>query len=294
METALAQDAGEDNESAIIDLGGKTTDEEAVEEDTQGNEEDSEKQEEVEEPVGDVPKSDDEDPQEIIARLKAEKEKAEKDRDRVFYKSRKYDELIAKQSEKKEKKEPEFTDAQLLDLIETHREDPAVMLQIMKQVSKQQSGVTAESKIKSQEIKAKKQNIDTFLATNYGRFIDDGTPEYQDVQKAKEFLHLDDHPLSDFLAIASMQLSQLPNIIEQAKKQAVEEALKKNGEASRKKAIKESSTGDSKPTKKVVATDDDTSQYLATAKQMGLDKEQTKKYLQMVGNAKKRSIIVNE
>ena len=289
METALAQDAGEDNESAIIDLGTKETDENSVENDTQGNEEDSEKQEEAEESVGDVPKSDEEDPQEIIARLKAEKEKAEKDRDRAFYNLRN-----AKKAEKKESKEPEFTDAQLLDLIETHREDPAVMLQIMKQVSKQQSGVTAESKIKSQEIKAKKQNIDTFLATNYGRFIDDGTPEYQDVQKAKEFLHLDDHPLSDFLAIASMQLSQLPNIIEQAKKQAVEEALKKNGEASRKKAIKESSTGESKPTKKVVATDDDTSQYLATAKQMGLSKEQTKKYLQMVQNAKKRSIIVNE
>jgi hypothetical protein len=288
METDLAVDAGEDNESAVIDLGTKSEDEDSGKNDTQADESDSQEKEETEESVGEVSEPD-EDPQEIIARLKAEKEKAEKDRDRAFYNLRN-----AKKTEKKESKEPEFTDAQLLDLIETHREDPAVMLQIMKQVSKQQSGIEAESKIKSKDIESKKQNIDTFLATNYGRFIDDGTPEYQDVQKAKEFLHLDDHPLSDFLAIASMQLSQLPNIIEHVKKQAVEEALKKNGEKSRKKAIKETSTGESKPTKKVVATDDDTSQYLATAKQMGLDKEQTKKYLQMVQNAKKRSIIVNE
>lgn len=290
METNLAEDAGEDNESAIIDLGGTDKEEDTSQEDTQGNEEDSEKQEEVEEAVDDSSERDEEDPQAIIARLKAEKEKAEKDRDRAFYNLRN-----AKKTEKKESKEPEFSDAQLLDLIETHREDPAVMLQIMKQVSKQQSGEMAETKIKSQEIKQKKAQIDQFIVQNYAPFVNDDTPEHQELQRAKAFMHIEDHPLGDYLAIAALELAGLPKTIEQVKKQAVEEALKKNGEESRKKAIKETATGGSKPKNKVVATvDEDTNQYLATAKQMGLNKEQTKRYLQMVQNAKKRSIIVND
>ena len=287
-----ALDTGEqDEDSAIIDIG--TKEETQSEEDNQDNAEATEEQEETEETVGDSSDGDEEDPQEIIARLKAEKEKAEKDRDRAFYNLRN-----AKKSEKKESKEPEFTDAQLLDLIETHREDPAVMLQIMKQVSKQQSGEMADTKIKSQELKAKKQQIDGFLQQNYGAYIDDGNPANQELQKTKDFFHINDHPLADYLAVSALELANLPNIIETVKKQAVEEALKKNGETSRKKAIKESSTGSSKPKKKVEpeSVDDNESRWLANAKQFNFDKKQTESYIKMMKSAaaKKRSIKIKE
>lgn len=291
METVLAEAGEENDESAIIDLGKTGQEETQGEEDHQGNEEDSEKQEETEVTVGDSSEGDEEDPQELIARLRAENEKAKKDRDRAFYNLRN-----AKKTEKKESKEPEFSDAQLLDLLEQHSDDKPVMLQIIKQVAKQQSGDMADAKIKGQEIKQKKATIDNFVLQNYSTFVTDDTPEHQELQKAKAFMHIEDHPLGDYLAIAALELAGLPKTIEQVRKSAVEEALKKNGEAGRKKAVKETSMGDSKPKKKIVESDDDNSEsrFLATAKQMGLNKEQTKTYLKMVKNAKKRSIIVNE
>ena len=291
MEVETLDTGEQDEDSAIIDIGAEKETE--SEEDSQTDAEGTEEQEEAEEAVGDSSDGDEEDPQEIIAKLKAEKEKAEKDRDRAFYNLRN-----AKKSEKKESKEPEFTDAQLLDLIETHREDPAVMLQIMKQVSKQQSGEMADTKIKSQELKAKKQQIDGFLTQNYGPYMDDGNPVSQELKKAKEFFHINDHPLGDYLAVAAMELANLPVTVEAVKKQAVEEALKKNGETSRKKAIKESSTGTSKPKSKVEPSpdNDNESRWLANAKQFNFDKKQTESYIKMMKSAaaKKRSLQIKE
>ena len=71
-----------------------------------------------------------------IETLKAELAKRDeqiKESNRNFYGLRK---KLKGMEVKSDDKEEQFTDAQLKDMIEEHRDDPNVMLQIMKQVSK--------------------------------------------------------------------------------------------------------------------------------------------------------------
>ena len=228
-----------------------------------------------------------EDPKAILESLKAENErirleneKTKKDLARAYYQKR-------KEKDKPKEDDPEFTDAQLLALIREHKDDEAVTLQIMKQVAKQQGKVHAIDAVKNQRIKSMRQNIDGFLSENFAQYVSEESPQHEELLKSKELMDLSDHPFGDFLAVSSIIASNFPTIVENVRKQAFDEALKKKGEETRKQSIKESAPATSKKQSGAAPVSEGESQWRATAKQMNMTESQTKRYLEMMRKIKK-------
>ena len=286
----VGEDVSEDPGEQVISLdeGEETVDSDEADNEEVPQDPDEEVQTdevEVEEPIDEKSEL-----QKELDRLKAEKEKLQKDRDRAFYNLRK-----AKAENKPDKKdsEVEFSDTQLLQLIEEHRDDPAVMLQLMKQVSKQQGKAQAVDAVKAAEIKQVKSQMDNFLVENFPAYVQDETVESQELTKAKALLSIDDHPFSDFLSVAGMMLMRLPAIQKEAFENGKAEALKKNGEDTRKRNIRESNLGPGKPKTKAAVVSDTEKIAKANAKQMGMTESQYKRYLQLLKGAKQRVVTVD-
>ena len=140
---------------------------------------------------------------------------------------------------KPDDEEIELTDAQLLDIMREHKDDEAVLLQVIKTMQKQSGKSIEERAKKAGEITSKKNEISRYIKALQPDFDDEGSEVYTAVGNAVEYLHLDDHPFGRQLAYASLRLTQLPKLLEQAKEEGKKEALKQNVDASRKQAIKD-------------------------------------------------------
>lgn len=212
-----------------------------------------------------------------------EYEKQIKDNNRNFYNMRKKFEALEK---KAVEKDVQFSDEQIKTMLDEHSNDPDAMLSIIRHVAKQEATSEAKSQVDATEISKRKKEMDDYLITTFPDVHSEGSKDHKDIQNAKKYLHLEDHPLGDSLAAMATMGLQLPDLIEDAKKEARESALKL--ESNRKKSIKETKVADSK--KKVVSTEG-TKDQLAVAKQMGLSKSATKHYLKLV-NPKNKSASV--
>ena len=184
-------------------------------------------------------------------------------------------------------KDTVFTDDQLKKMIEEHQDDPAVMLQIMKHVSKQTAGDETKSQVSAMELSNRKKDLDGYLTTHYPDAFNEGSQDHQDLQKAKEYLGLLDHPLGDYLAGSATVALQMPDMLENAKKEAKESAIKV--EENRKKSIKETNLESGKKKSKGVKLSDN---HLAVAKQLGLSKSATRYYKEMLNNTKPATVEV--
>ena len=184
--------------------------------------------------------------------------------------------------------EEQFTDAQLKDMLEEHRDDPQVMLQIMKQVSKQASKTDAEAYTQAAEVSQRKKELETHLVSTWPDVHNEGSQTHQDIEHAKEFLHVTDHPLGDFIGGAGMVYLQLDQMLEDARKEEREKILKDTTEVKRKKSIKENSleTGKKKGDSKGLS-----SKYRSTAKQLNLTKSQAAIYAKLLGNDKQSATV---
>lgn len=139
----------------------------------------------------------------------------------------------------------QFTDAQLLAIMNEHKEDPTVLLQVMKEVSKANGKDIEESVGRSADIKTKLVGQTTFLEQSFPDVLKEGTEAAEMVEKARDYMHLKDHPFGDWLAVATYNLQNMPQIIEKAKAEAKAEALGKTADDTRKQKIKTNTPGSS-------------------------------------------------
>jgi hypothetical protein len=225
----------------------------------------------------DEPEEEKEDPLEAIRKdYDAKLEAAQKEINRLGYALRR------DKKEPKEEAKPAFTDAQLLAILQEHSGDPTVTLQVMKEIVKTGTKDVEANAEKAADIKQKRNEFERYMETTYPRVLEDGTPEGEAVDKAIDWLHLDGHPFAKYLAIATMQLNQLPQIIEKVKEDTKKELLGKTAETKRKDGIKKTAPANAgTPEKKTTVL---TTEQMQTAKRLfGNDKALIARYASMLG-----------
>jgi hypothetical protein len=197
---------------------------------------------------------------------------------------------------KNQKKDPEgeasFSDAQLKQIMEEHRDDPGVQIQVLKQLVNQELKGMKQDTLNEAEIGQTKKEIEDQLYQTYPDLKNDGSDMRKSVDEAKGKLHLNDHPFSDFLGVGALLLTQFPQLIEDAKKQGAEEALKGKTEDNRKERIK--NTGLANRGNKKGSQVDLSAQHNETAKQLGMNKQQKHIYKQMLKGSEKQPAMTVE
>ena len=206
--------------------------------------------------------------------MKAEAADMKKEISRLGYALRK-----AEKGGNKEE-EPEFSDAQLLQMMKDHREEPEVMFQIMKQMQKQ-SGESIEKITKNNaKIAETRKELMGITEQVMPGALEEGTKLYSDVQTSKEYLGLEDHPYGDILSLAMMSFKNVPSLVKNVKETMRRELLGKGADNKRKEAIKvDKLAGEGSKTpaaKKLSDTQTD------AVKRLGLNKNQLKYYNQFI------------
>jgi hypothetical protein len=183
-------------------------------------------------------------------------------------------------SKKEKKEEPILTDAELMTLIKEHKDDPEVMFNAM--LYKMQHAVKGEKEkaINEVEIGSRQKEFNKVLRDRYPDFDNEDSPIRQNVEKAKDFLSIKDHPHSDLLAASAVVFGALPNIINHWYEEGKKASMDKGVDAARKKEIKEGQlipSGDKSGKSK--SSQDLNQDQLDTAKRLGFDKDPKKLFI---------------
>jgi len=188
-------------------------------------------------------KADADDPVEALRKeFEAKLSEKEKEINRLGYALR--NAAKPKDSDKKGADEgQQFSDAQLLAILQEHKDDPTVQLQVMKEIARRNDADTLQAAEKASDIKTKRGQLHEFLGKAYPETMKEGTEQYDQVSQAVDWFHLDGHPLGRELAVAGMLLQTLPQTIQQVKEAARKEALAERADQARKKQIKNNAPG---------------------------------------------------
>ncbi len=268
----VADDSQETDDENVIEINPELLEEDEDEDDDEGNQDDQEK----------TKKEESKRDEDLKAEL-AKRDEQIKEMNRNFYGLRKkFDKLNKKKTE-----ETGLTDEELEDLIEANQDDPKAMLKIMKQVSQQAASSNANNAVKTVEISQRRKELDEHLLSTWPDARTEGSETHTDIENAKEFFYVTDHPLGDFLGAAGRLYVKLPEMLENARKEGRENALKTKAEENRKTTIKANSldTGAKKTSAKV------SGKHLAAAKQLGLTESATKIMAQIVNQNKKNASV---
>lgn len=201
-----------------------------------------------------------------------------------------------KADEEKKEDSPKFSDSQLLAMWEEHKDDPKVVMQIIKEMqSSAVAGVEASAEKKA-EIASKKTTVTQFLKSEYPDVLEEGSDLHKDVQGAKDHLVLGEHPFGDFLALAASQLMQMPEIIKNIKEEAKKEVLAGKAEKARKQSIGQNTShsgaknsGGKKGRLTLSKTQMETAKML-----FGTDKKKIAAYARMLGQSEGVNAITVE
>jgi hypothetical protein len=145
---------------------------------------------------------------------------------------------------KAEKEDPEdvrFTDAQLLQMMKDHREEPEVMFQIMKQMQKQAGEDITQNAQKASEVAARKKELSDLASNRFPNALKEGEATYEAVQNTISYLGLEDNPYADVLALGVLTINDMPTIVERIREQTKKQLLSKTAEITRKGKVKETS-----------------------------------------------------
>lgn len=222
-------------------------------------------------------KADDKKPQTID--LEAERKRIEEDRkeiNRTAYEVRKLKEKLKEKeaaAAAPKSEDIELTDAQLEALEEAHGSDPKMRVQIMKQIAKQNSKGVELKATDAIEIKNLKAQQDAYLSQNWPDLAKEDSELRGHLDKAKSLLRVEDSPFSDFLAMGSLMLARLPELIKAAEDRGRNAALPKNLEDNRKKAIKDGKPAAGGTPPKKDAEPAESNNYGLTADQMEVAKK---------------------
>ncbi len=185
-----------------------------------------------------------------------------------------------------------FTKAQLVQILEEHKDEPEVMLRIVEQKVKQAVKGVKDETINATEVAAKSKEFNDVLNERYPELKDAGSALRAEVDGSKAILGMEDHPYGDYIGMAGLVLNQLPNLIKQAHEAGKQEALKDKGDKHRKAAIKSSSL--SSPGKIKTGTEATVTEDMAAVEKMlGLKTPAQKKlYRQLVAKQKVLTVEV--
>lgn len=199
-----------------------------------------------------------------------------------------------KGAEKKGEPEEEatFTNAQLVQILEEHKDEPEVMLRIVEQKVKQAVKGVKDETLDATKVEAQAKEMNGILNERYPELKDAGSELRANVDESKAILGMEDHPYGDFLGMAGIVLHQLPNLMKQAHEAGKQEALKGKGEEHRKAAIQSTSlagSGKGKPGTEATVTKD----MADVEKMLNLKTPAQKKlYRQLVAKQKVLSVEV--
>ncbi len=221
----------------------------------------------------------------------AEKERAtldkkvaglEKENKRLGYQLRKAD------KGGNEDKEDVFTDAQLLQMMKDHADDPAVLFQVMKQMNKQSGDSVAKTAEAKADVKAKRKELEEISEKVFPGVLKDDSPIHDGIQQTMSNYGLSDHPYGDVLSLGIMTITNLPSMIENAKKHAQKQGLGKAADAKRKDKIKANNLADkgskSTPIKLSPGANE-------TAKSLNMNKRQKELYQKFLKAGKKAAVV---
>lgn len=178
----------------------------------------------------------------------------------------------------------QFTDQQLVNILTEHKDDPAMMLAVVKQAVKQATADIKPDIERDTDLAGKKKETESYLNDNWPNWKSDDSIQ-TDLKAAKEYLGVQDHPLSDFMAMSTMIMNQLPTIIKNAKEEGKKEALGEKADGARKRSIKANSlakTGTKKGGKTASLSDTETE----TENLLNMNPQQKKIYRQMLQKSK--------
>jgi hypothetical protein len=238
-------------------------------------EETQEEQEEPGEPEAEQPEEAPDPLAEFKASLedqKKENERLQKEVNRLGYALR-----TASKTEKKSD-EPQFTEAQLLQILKQHQDEPEVALQVMKEIAKQSAKGIEASTEKKAEIQQTRGQIETYIGSVFPDWKSEESPIRAGIEKAKSMYHLEDHPLGDELALGMIEFQRIPAIIKAEVERVQKDALGKSAEQKRKQSI---AAGKPTPStgKKGAGESPLSTTELETAKKLGINPQKYAKFL---------------
>ena len=145
----------------------------------------------------------------------------------------------ARQERKKSKEqEVELTDADILKIVEEHKDDPKVMVNAMKYMTQQMIKKGTKDTVNEVEIKNRKQQLEGILRERVKTFDDETSESRGFINRAKTDFNLEDHPYGDFLGAAAAVYMNLQAILDERFDQGKKVSLNDKAEESRKKDIK--------------------------------------------------------
>lgn len=198
-----------------------------------------------------------------------------------------HQERQSKKGEKRTDEEETLTPDQLRQLMKEHKDDPDTMFNIMSYMMEQGSKKASREAIAKEEQSKKKALHDAYIAKRWPSMQDPNSELHQATMVAKKNLGIEDHPLSDYLAAASIICDQLDNIKNAEYERGKQDGLKGKVEDTRKKDVKESSLTPSGKTQTTGKSGTLKGTYADTAKQLNMTKSQKEIYAQLL---KKKNI----
>lgn len=187
----------------------------------------------------------------------------------------------------------QFTDAQILQMMKDHNDEPEVLFQIMKHMQKQTGESLEKAAENREEFQNKRTEIRSFSEKLFPNAFDEGTEISGNIDKTVEYLGVDNHPLGREIALGMMAMKNLPNLIKGVEKDAEErvrkELLNKTANDKRKGKVSAHSLADkgSKSDK----DDKKTPRGNDTIERLGMNERQQKLYQKFM-SAKKTNVTM--
>jgi hypothetical protein len=277
---AMVVDSEVDDTDTVVD------EDEDTKKPDESDKDDSESKKADQEPDEDPVKSLRADMEKKIEDFKAsaerEKEDLQKEIKRLGYALRK-----AEKGTKDDDK-TEFTDAQLHQMMRENKDDPDVLFQIVKQMTKQAGDSTLKSAEAKAEIKNRRKELEGITEKVFPGALKDDSPVYDGVQQTMTNFGLDDHPYGDVMALGIMTLNNLPSMIENARKDAQKQGLGKAADQKRKAKIKDNSLADKGSKKTSTKLSPEANE---TASRLSMNKRQKELYAKFLKAGKKSSTV---
>lgn len=186
----------------------------------------------------------------------------------------------ARQERKTKQETPQDTLSpdQIKQLLKEHGDDPEVMYNLVQYIA----GQSSREQTNVNELSQLKKQSDSYVYQRWPSMADESSELFQKAKETAKGLRIADHPMGDYLALTSLVCEELPNIQKQSYEEGRADALKGKAEKTRKRTVKTNVLTPSGSGKEKETGGELPSEFLATAKQMGMSPSQRKVYATLV------------
>lgn len=188
----------------------------------------------------------------------------------------------ARKEKPKEETEEPLTDEQIVGLMEQHKDDPRMQLNIIRYAAQQAAKSESDKAVDAQHISKIKDWVAERKLARDPALADENSPASQEVSKIQQNLNLSDHPAGQYLSACVLVAETMEKQLEAAFERGKKAGLGEKAENTRKQTVKETTLSPTrKPTPK--KSSGLTSQMATVADQMGLTESQRKLYASFRG-----------